>query len=576
LNKKFNFTLKKKFTLLYIAFILIPFLLLGHFFFSNAVRYMKENIIHRSQSGFKQTNQLVAYYMYNVNDSMNSLVFSDDLHKIIERDENTLNDIDKSSEANRLRNLLSSYSMKNEIEELILYLDKEATYISEDSIVKPLSIIKDTQWYQYAVDNFPIVTIIPPSIMEDKDKIAYLKPVREFNNYTSTIGILRFDISKSVIVNMLEELLQSPEDFTYIINNNGNIICESGDSCVYIPFEDIEKYNDEKVHEVEINNNTNIVYVKAIENTNWYLVYVIPYSRILSNMYSQSSLFLVIFAILVISGFVFAYFFFKLFLNRVFVIKEHMSNIHTELPSPLPIPKQKDEISDLVEAYNYMLSRMSILLMEEYSLGNQIKEAEMKALYEQINPHFLYNTLAMIDWLAEEGQQEDVSRVISALSSFYRISLNKGNENIYLRDELKIIESFIYIQNMRFGTDILLEYNIDDIYENIILPKLILQPLVENALVHGILKKRNKKGFICITVNSDKNNIHIVVSDNGVGIAPDTLELLNNGILLNNGQHYGVKNIMQRLTLYYGKECFLLYESNPDILTKVTLTIPYI
>jgi len=514
--------------------------------------------------------------MYNVNDSMNSLVFSDDLHKIIERDENTLNDIDKSSEANRLRNLLSSYSMKNEIEELILYLDKEATYISEDSIVKPLSIIKDTQWYQYAVDNFPIVTIIPPSIMEDKDKIAYLKPVREFNNYTSTIGILRFDISKSVIVNMLEELLQSPEDFTYIINNNGNIICESGDSCVYIPFEDIEKYNDEKVHEVEINNNTNIVYVKAIENTNWYLVYVIPYSRILSNMYSQSSLFLVIFAILVISGFVFAYFFFKLFLNRVFVIKEHMSNIHTELPSPLPIPKQKDEISDLVEAYNYMLSRMSILLMEEYSLGNQIKEAEMKALYEQINPHFLYNTLAMIDWLAEEGQQEDVSRVISALSSFYRISLNKGNENIYLRDELKIIESFIYIQNMRFGTDILLEYNIDDIYENIILPKLILQPLVENALVHGILKKRNKKGFICITVNSDKNNIHIVVSDNGVGIAPDTLELLNNGILLNNGQHYGVKNIMQRLTLYYGKECFLLYESNPDILTKVTLTIPYI
>lgn len=579
MKKTTQLSLKKKFLFLYICFVLLPFLVLGYYFFIVSTRYLESNLIYRSQAGIEQTNQLVAYYMSTVSYNMNTLVNSDVLHKIIEQDENTLETSQQSIEANQLRNLLSNYRIKNEISNVILYVDKYASYVSydnENALVQHLDTIKETPWYQITETSSAGSIIIPPSILGEKEYIAYTKPVRHSGNYTITVGLLRFNIRTSDITKILMQSLQDSEDFTYIVNNNGNLVCESGENQLYLPFEEIDKYNDGQVHQINISNSPIVVYVNAIENTDWNLVYVIPYARILSKMYSQNIFLLTLFILLTTLGFVFIYFFFKLFLNRISLIKEHMSNIQAVIPPPLPEPKHTDEIGDLMTAYNYMLSRMDVLMKEQYSLGNQIHEAKMKALYEQINPHFLYNTLAMIEWLAEDGQKEDISRVISALSNFYKLCLNKGIENVYLKEEIQIIESFIYIQNMRFGTSISLDCKIEDIYENMILPKLTLQPLVENSLVHGILKRRDKSGFIKISISSDNQNFCITVSDNGIGIPADRLEHLNNGTLQNNSKHYGVKNILQRLSLYYGQNSTLTYESEPLVLTTATLIIPYI
>ena len=574
MKAKRKITLKKKFLLLYGGFVFLPFLVLCYYFLATFTQYLEENIIYRSQAGFEQTNQLIAYYMYNVNFAVNDLGNSDILHKIIEKDENTLEAEQKSAEANQLRNLLAGYRMKNEIEDLVLYVNADASYVGMNSIVQHMRVVSDTEWYNRVMKTVHGSELIPSSVIEKEDAISYIKRLRHSNNYTLTVGILRIDISKLAITDMLKQSLQSSEDFAYIINKRGEMVCESGEVIAYVPFEDIESYNNDKPHRVELENSVNIVYVESIDNTDWYLVYTIPYTNILSKLYSQISMFLILCILLATMGFVFVYFFFKLFLNRVSLIKDHMSNVQTQLPPPLEEPKHVDEISDLTEAYNYMLSRVDVLLKEQYSLGNQIREAEMKALYEQINPHFLYNTLGLIAWLAEEGQQEDIQEVINALSNFYRLSLNKGSEYIYMREELMISEAFVYIQNMRYGTNILLEQEIDDIYDEIILPKLTLQPLVENALVHGILMRRDKSGFIKVGVKSDKTNICITIKDNGIGIAEDRLKELNKGTLQSSGKHYGVKNIMQRLTLYYGRECSLIYESEGGE-TRAILMIPY-
>jgi len=571
----FRLSLKGKFLLLYAFFVMLPFAAMGLYFFNAYTEYLKSNLISRSQNGFEQTSRLLSYYMYNVRYSMSDLVNSTLLHEIVEEDESVLSSLEQITDANRLRELLRSYSIKNEISDVRLYVDKQASYVSEDSIVRNIGDVKGEPWYEYAMERASLGVVIPPDIMGSADSIVYVKAMQSSRNYRTTIGLVRFDIARPALVDMMEQVVQGPEEYAYLINVDGRMICGSGDESLYVQPEELGRYSVGQARQMVVGGKSSIVCAGEIDNTDWYLVYVMPYARILGDLYSQAAVFLFVFLSLAALGLIFIYLFFKLFLNRVFQIQEHMSNIRNELPPPLPETGQQDEIGELVKSYNYMLSRVDVLLKEQYSLGNQMKEAEAKALYEQINPHFLYNTLSMIDWLAEEGNREDVSRVISELSNFYKKSLNKGNENITIIEELSIVESFVYIQNMRYGTAIALETRVEDIYENIVLPKLTLQPLVENSLVHGILMKRQKAGFIRIGVSSDSRYIRITVEDNGVGISPETLERLNAGTLQSSGGHYGVKNIMQRLTAYYGRECTLYYESEPGRLTQAVLTIPY-
>jgi len=238
-----------------------------------------------------------------------------------------------------------------------------------------------------------------------------------------------------------------------------------------------------------------------------------------------------------------------------------------------------DEITELGMSFNIMIGKIKELLDSKIQEQENLKKAELRALQAQINPHFLYNTLDTIIWMAESKKTDQVVKIVSALSKFFRISLSKGMDWITIGEEVERIRSYLTIQKMRYRD--ILDFTIEvdnDVAENTIL-KLILQPLVENALYHGIKNKR-QGGMISVRARKKgAGEVLLEVEDDGIGFTPEKLKQLradleddSGGIKLESG--FGLDNVNKRIRLYYGKPYGISVQSEYTTGTCVTLVIP--
>jgi two-component system, sensor histidine kinase YesM len=238
-----------------------------------------------------------------------------------------------------------------------------------------------------------------------------------------------------------------------------------------------------------------------------------------------------------------------------------------------------DEITELGMSFNIMIGKIKELLDSKLKEQENLKRAELRALQAQVNPHFLYNTLDTIIWMAEARKNDQVVEIVTALSSFFRISLSKGMDWITIREEVERIRSYLTIQKMRYRD--ILDFHIEvdeDIAEKTIL-KLILQPLVENALYHGIKNKR-QGGMISVRARKQgEDEVIIEVEDDGIGFTPEKLVQLqaeladeSGDIKLESG--FGLGNVNKRIRLYYGKPHGVSVRSEYNTGTCVTLVIP--
>ncbi len=240
-----------------------------------------------------------------------------------------------------------------------------------------------------------------------------------------------------------------------------------------------------------------------------------------------------------------------------------------------------DEITELGISFNIMIGRIRELLNAKIKEQENLKKAELKALQAQINPHFLYNTLDTIVWLAESNKSGQVIEIVKALSSFFRIALSKGKDWISLQQEIEHVSSYLTIQRMRYRD--ILDYRIEveeDLLDSTIL-KLTLQPLVENALYHGIKTKRNGGTIVVQAKRVSEDQMSLVVQDDGVGFTPYKLaqiqELLAQGsdeISMDEEGGFGLANVNKRIQLYYGHAYGLSIESHYRGGTQVSVTMP--
>lgn len=254
----------------------------------------------------------------------------------------------------------------------------------------------------------------------------------------------------------------------------------------------------------------------------------------------------------------------------------------------------KDEIGSLSQCFNYMIEEIQTLIQKQEQsiidlrierdhvteVQKQKRKAELKALQAQINPHFLYNTLNAITWQAADKGMDDVSLMASSLGKFFRLSLSKGAELIPLADEVDHVRSYLSIQGIRYQDKLNYEITVPKQALDCRVLKLILQPLVENAIYHGIKEKRGK-GMIRITAEEracpQAAIIALIVWDNGAGIPEEILTRINQSLKSGGsrtGEGYGIYNVNERIRLYYGSEYGLAYESEEGSFTKAVLTIP--
>lgn len=229
-----------------------------------------------------------------------------------------------------------------------------------------------------------------------------------------------------------------------------------------------------------------------------------------------------------------------------------------------------DEISDLTRGFDAMVLRLDMLINEVYDSRLKEKEYEMKALQAQINPHFLYNTLSLINWKAIEADAVDISKITLALSSFYRTSLNKGKNVMSIKDEIDNMRSYLTIQQMMHDGDFDSVVDIEDGILQYNTLNLILQPLIENAIDHGIDLNTGVRGVITITGRGTEDEIILTVEDNGVGMTKEQADK----IITKDSKGYGVRNVNERIKLYYGEQYELKIESEIGKGTKVIVHFP--
>jgi len=211
-----------------------------------------------------------------------------------------------------------------------------------------------------------------------------------------------------------------------------------------------------------------------------------------------------------------------------------------------------DEFNDLAAGMNIMSEKIELLLEQSIEEQKQLQMMEHKMLQAQIKPHFLYNTLDAIIWAAEADNMTDVVTLVASLSTFFRISLSHGIDYIPVEDEIEHVRNYLVIQQIRYSDVLSYEINVDEDIQNKKILKLLLQPIVENALYHGI-KNTRERGKIIVSIKKEGEKLRFTVTDSGIGMTEETLEKLMYDINHGNGEKgYGLYNVNRRLKLYYG------------------------
>lgn len=237
---------------------------------------------------------------------------------------------------------------------------------------------------------------------------------------------------------------------------------------------------------------------------------------------------------------------------------------------PVPAYGARDEVGRLIENYNYMIGEINYLLEQQFKTGQEKKSLELKALQSQINPHFLYNTLELISWMAVKNETKNIQQLVRQLSNYYKLVLNRGEDIVTLEHEISLCMNYMEIQMSRFKGRIDFSILIEEEIKEGLIPKIVLQPILENAIFHGINKRPEGRGTILVNGLLKDGRIILTVQDDGIGflVGEEALERTE-------GSQYGVKNIEERLDLFFYQKESIKMESTLGVGTCVTIDIPY-
>lgn len=488
------------------------------------------------------------------------------LSNILARDPNTIDYLKtndpqiRQSVAALLDNVLQSDTM------LLtgILVSKSGSILSNDSHLD-MQVSKDMMnesWYVDAVkgDAMPVLTSIRrQDFTMDKNTwvISIGQEITDLNG--EHLGLIILDFSYEVIDNLLSNLSLGKQGFAFILDQEGALVYHMDPAY----FEDLSKkealINIDKMSDGYDTHMKRLIHHYTVAGTEWTLVGVSTLDHLTAaRRQIIETLFIIIvllFSISMVIGFIIA----NRITKPILSLENTMRAVSDQVVFADEIPNSSYEIDRLRIHFNEMNQKIfdmmeSIKVREKY-----LREVELKSLFSQINPHFLYNTLDTIIWMAEFKDTEKVVAITKSLAQFFRLSLSKGSQMIPLHQEIDHVAQYLYIQEQRYGDHLTYAFDIDPMLNEILVPKIILQPIVENAIYHGI-KLLPSPGKITISAKqyNDKDML-ITISDNGVGYSPNHTKTTSETTTKLGG--VGLENVNNRLKLIYGDAYGLTIES---------------
>jgi two-component system sensor histidine kinase YesM len=397
------------------------------------------------------------------------------------------------------------------------------------------------------------------------------------------IGILVLDIEEGSLYEMINNVEFAKQENIFIIDLDGYIVSNSNKALLGKPlFSEKERTeilaSKEDILTFGSGKNTKFILHKTISSNGWRIIVEIPSSDILKNYKSYNNMISYILTITVIVIFVFTVFIIAAIMVERLTLR--VKNL-TQVIETVGIDNygQNANFYGYIDRLEYsihnMLDTVKRLVEESYQAKVHEKEAQLYALQAQINPHFLYNTLDTINWMAIKQGTNDISILVDSLAKYFRLVLSKGKDIVTIQEEINLIKVYLDIQRARFGDKYIVEYNISNEVNEYSIPKFTLQPIIENALEHGIQKKKDRRGTINIQAEKKDSDIQFIISDNGIGIQQEYLEKILDPPTGAINKGYGLYNVHQRLILFSdnNKAYGLKISSKENVGTTVVITL---
>lgn len=389
------------------------------------------------------------------------------------------------------------------------------------------------------------------------------------------LGVVLIDVNHDVIRNSSKNASIGKEGFVFIL--------DAQDEVVYAPVNPIV-YRVNPLWLTKGNSSITVeiagqrYYLQGKENnlSGWQVVGVFPASEVLHDMTTTVfvmfiSLFGSLFSIAILSYLLSSTITKPLSKLQRLMEQAEAGNLSVRFNS-----RYTDEVGSLGQSFNHMLVQIEQLIGQVYIEQKNKRNAELRILQEQIKPHFLYNTLDTISWLSRESGAEDVVLLVDALTNMFRVGLSKGRETITIKEEICHVSSYLYIQQIRYSTKLSYAIEVPEDLQAYLVPKLILQPLVENAIYHGIKQKR-EKGHILVRVFLEGEVLALQVRDTGVGMEPDKLKLLQAELeesARTDESGFGLFYVNEQIKLSYGPAYGVKLASEQGAWMEVTIHIP--
>ena len=505
------------------------------------IEYTNENVI--------STSRYITLYADKLKNIINLLSVDADVRNfLISGNEDSKKSIEK---------MIYSILDSNKGIKSITVIGKNGNIVSSDknNDMKISENMMKEKWYVDAINNSDMPVFNPSrknSTSSMNSALWFLSISRDIKNSRGeNLGVIVFDIKYEILERYLNSISFGKQIDNIIVDKNNNIIY----------YKDVKCFADKKCLAKFSEKNKNkdtYLYETQIENTNWNLRSLANTNDLVTLKKNFSHIVIIIFLVSLAFSSIITFIVITKILRPLIKLENHMQNFENNLREFHLSEKTGYEVQNLVEHFNVMVEKIKYL-----------REYEIKALHSQINPHFLYNTLDTIIWMAEFEDNEKVISITKSLANYFRLSLSNGHEKIPLKDEIMHTKEYLFIQKQRYEDKLSYFFNIED--ESLLsieVPKIIIQPIVENSIYHGI-KNLSGNGIITIDVYRENSTVNISVKDNGIGFekAKQFKKSKTGGV--------GFQNVDKRIKFYYGKNygVFINKDSKPEG-AEVIIKIP--
>ena len=578
------------------SFILITVCLFSFFYFIVYQNYYSStlNQTQKLANQFYQTvNFKIGLLVNQVFSCSNKIADENTVNKLIVNFTKENNPIIKEEIKTSIINELSKILVENqEILNINLYINNEHIYINNRNYSLIGEYLLKTEYYQkaYSNDKKGYITSVPTytqnysylrsdgSVNEYSEKvISFIRPI---SNDDIRI-IMAIDYTESHIANYYNNLKLTANTFSLISNKEGDII--SSNEKDYIgqnlnnfgsALEHIENYYGSA--KIEFDKNSYNMFYNTFYLLNWNYIDFVPKQELILDELKNTFYIFICFYFL--STTFMAFLVFRLVSKPLKDLLKGIIEVKNEDFSSRIKVKNQDEIGRVKKHFNEMIDNIETLLKENYIIKLQEKEAEIKMLQAQINPHFLYNILDIISWKAMLNEVDDIKNITIYLGEFLRYCINDYKKMVSVEEDLKQVRNYIAIQKIRYTNRFNAYFNIDDTTKDLKIPKLLIQPIVENAIKHGLADKEIS-AIIYIKTKIYDNNLYVYVIDNGCGISQKKIDnILSKYELIykDNKIHVGIKNVNERIKILSDKEYGIMIKSSLGRYTKVTIKLPVI